>query len=516
MQGPSYDVVLVGGGVSCAFTLMELISNIGIREHEGVTYKFAMIDEYGDFGCGVAYGPRSGGNARLINSLNEFLPDLLCPEFEQWFLDYINTCIVQDKVDSTSFEATFYERCGRDNLSMLEALGGSYIPRRLFGRFVESRLASLLKKHQELVSVDFIVGSVDSVQRSDGGFNLLVTSNHAHQVYARAIILGIGTAPRERIKTDVKDTHLSLFFHDAYACSLEKVISQCVSFCRGKDNVRVCVVGANASSIEIFNHFVWEESLHTTSFEWNVISPSGQFPEPFDEAADVCFVPGNLQGLVDRNFVTADEILQSFTLDFYDAQRQNCTIEETYTAFTELVGKLVSGLSYEEKYKFANFHGNEIGKHVRRCGGSYAINMNNPPDKFVVNNLEGKVAKVCVSSNQMLEVLYSLNDDVFYLKDCDIVFNCGPSRLLTNEELPKLVRSLVDDFGCKITSSRRGIIVDDHFRASEKIYVNGPLLSGNVVAEKCIWHVEHVGRIFSIATEIAPLVLSDLKNCSSC
>jgi hypothetical protein len=62
----------------------------------------------------------------------------------------------------------------------------------------------------------------------------------------------------------------------------------------------------------------------------------------------------------------------------------------------------------------------------------------------------------------------------------------------------------------RVNASARGLEVDDTLQASENLYVVGPLMSGNVIAETPVWHMEHCGRIISYGGVLANILFDRL------
>jgi hypothetical protein len=50
--------------------------------------------------------------------------------------------------------------------------------------------------------------------------------------------------------------------------------------------------------------------------------------------------------------------------------------------------------------------------------------------------------------------------------------------------------------------------------AADRLYVMGPLLSGNLVEGRPVWHMEHCGRISSYGAELGRRLASELSGSS--
>ena len=80
----TYDLAIIGAGISSAYTLMHyislleqqsLLSKAAGKEHRPV--KIVVTERSSEFWTGIPYGGRSGSNALLISPLHEFIPQQL-------------------------------------------------------------------------------------------------------------------------------------------------------------------------------------------------------------------------------------------------------------------------------------------------------------------------------------------------------------------------------------------------------------------------------------------------------
>ena len=72
----------------------------------------------------------------------------------------------------------------------------------------------------------------------------------------------------------------------------------------------------------------------------------------------------------------------------------------------------------------------------------------------------------------------------------DIVANCTGAPALAGARLGSLSQLLLDG---TVTASPggRGLVVTDELAAAQGLFVLGPLLAGNVINDKAVWHTEH-------------------------
>ena len=56
-----------------------------------------------------------------------------------------------------------------------------------------------------------------------------------------------------------------------------------------------------------------------------------------------------------------------------------------------------------------------------------------------------------------------------------------------------------------------GIAVGPGLRAADGLYVMGPLLAGNIVQGRPVWHMEHCGRISAYGSRLGRQLAQELE-----
>jgi hypothetical protein len=81
LRGPldnrtNYDLVIVGSGLSCCYSLLALFAQLG-RAPSIKARSIAVVEKAGQFWTGVPFGQRSSVNSLMITPLSEFMAQKL-------------------------------------------------------------------------------------------------------------------------------------------------------------------------------------------------------------------------------------------------------------------------------------------------------------------------------------------------------------------------------------------------------------------------------------------------------
>ena len=72
-----------------------------------------------------------------------------------------------------------------------------------------------------------------------------------------------------------------------------------------------------------------------------------------------------------------------------------------------------------------------------------------------------------------------------------------------SEDTPELLKNLIERNLLIPNDSGIGFDVNTDFEASKDLFILGPLLAGNVIDDKPLWHLEHCGRIIWSSSKMA-------------
>ena len=399
-----------------------------------------------------------------------------------------------------------------DNNTLLSSKDYStlHIPRYFFGVYLLDKLRASLLSSSLDINLSFIQAEVTSILNDTklSCFRLSLFENTI--VSSDKVLLGVGIPPIRRLNTSLAPYPDFLFVHDPYKPSLSQTLSLISNHFLSQSKSNVLIIGANASSLEILYQLTNLITTSPTQPTFTIMSPRGSLPDCFTKNKISDFRATNLEALLKSDSsISADLILASFKQDLNFAKDNNYRISDTLPVFTGHVGSLIKRLSLDEKYKFIAFHGHEIGRLQRRAGHEYS----KPPVDLLasgaLNVIKGSFVDLSFQDGKAL-VSYEFDGRMLTSSDFDVVVNCSGSSGLSSDVASPLLKQLVESGLCIPTESNLGIKVDNSYQVADGFYVNGPLLSGNVIGDMGIWHVEHCGRIISFAKQIASHIASNI------
>ena len=510
---PNFHLAFVGSGLSSTFTLIESISQLNkTTVSHSFHYSCVNIVVFEKHICpwgGIPYGIRSGFNSLIITPLDEFLPQSELSLFCEWLSHNIDWLILPFKENAGERSKAWL----RDNQVFLESKNylSLHIPRYFFGVYLLDKLRTSLISSSIRINLSFVQSEVTSISKDDIMSSFQLVFDVDKVVNSSKVLLGIGIPPVRRLNTSLDDQSDLLFIHDPYQISLSQTLSLITKHFLARKASNVLIVGANASSLEILYQLTNLSFPLPFQPSFTVMSPQGSLPSLYIKDKPSDFRAISLEDLEQSHHsITADAILESFKKDLEFANAKKYDISDTLPVFTRHVGSLIQRLSLIEKYKFITFHGHEIGRLQRRAGREYSIP---PGDLRASGRLDVIKGLFTGLTNKNGKGLVSYNHDgkTFTSSDFDVVVNCSGSAGLKSDIASPLLKQLTDSGLCKPTESNLGLKVGNSFQVTDGFFVNGPLLSGNIVGEMGIWHVEHCGRIISFAKQIASHLISEFR-----
>ena len=494
------DLTFVGSGISSSFTLLNFLKEL--KENPlSDKVQITLIDRYTEFFTGVPYGSRSGYSVLLITSLQNFLPEPELSRFLEWL-----------QVNKVSLLATFEKEGGQLSKEWLvkhkENIKSNdwkdiFIPRRFFGLYVEeivkTHIADALQNGQ--IAIQYLQKEVAEVEKTGDTFELKFTDGTT--IPSKKVVLSVGSLPVRQLWQDqdlIQKDNL-LVINDAYKPSLKEVLQTIENFVlsrKGKDT-RVLIVGANASGLEMLYKLNDVDTIKNHIHYITMLSTLGLSPDSIvDEEKLKQYTPNHLHGLKAHEVLTAKEIAEATYKDLEVAEGIKLGAASTVNVISQAFGSLLGKLNNEELKNFACLYGNEIGRRQRCAGHHYSENIDKlkAQDKF--EHIAGKFSTLQeIEGNEYAVVYKDTSTGMSKTKEqpVHVVINCVGSTNLSEEKIPALIKSLVAKKYVRPNASRIGFEVNESLESLPNLHIMGPLLAGNVLDQKAVWHVEHCGRI---------------------
>ncbi|MFH6769231.1 GNAT family N-acetyltransferase [Gaetbulibacter aquiaggeris] len=513
------DITFVGSGISTSFSIinfLDLLDNHKKLEHKIV---INIIEEYSEFNLGVPYGTRSGFSTLLITSLRNFLIEPELSLFIKWL--NINRTWLLDEFEkeggdlSKKWLLENKENIQNNNWEEL------FIPRRFFGCYINLRVNNKITALTEngLIAVNFIRGEVVDIEKNNSSYNIILQDKS--EIETKKVILSVGSLPINYLwknKDLIEDENL-MFINNPYKPELRVVLDKIDKFIHQRANkpTNILIVGANASALELtykINDFL-NENNNTIYFTF--LSTLGSTPDSvIDKKRQKEFFPSHLNSLKKEKNLTAKLIAEATFKDLDFADKINLGAASTVDIVSRYFGVLLEGLSTKELQIFATQYGNNIGKRQRCAGTHYSNVIAELKRQKRFQHISGRFKDLKLNNkNGDYSLTYldtSTKKEKAHEVPFHIIINCVGSMNLNNKHLPLLHRNLIKKEYCIPNESRIGFHVNETLEAHKDLHVMGPMLAGNVIDNKAVWHVEHCGRIIWLSNFLSKIIYDDLIN----
>ncbi len=496
-----YDMAFVGSGISTAFTLLQFLEKIKDVNLEK-PIKIAVIEKSKDFYMGLPYGIRSGFSSLLITSLADFLPQPELDFFLKWISNNKLWLLEEFKKDGGTLSKEWLKKHKEDiDNDQWEDL---FIPRRFFGEYIKEKVLFQIEKAESKgkIKVNHISVIVNDIINNDGAYQII---SEKEKIVSKKVILAIGSPPPRKIwstDTDESKNNTGIkLFGDPYAVGINNTLKDIDDFLsERKDSPNnVLIIGANASALEMLYKINDDPKRVDHIHKFYFMSTLGIVPDAVeDETKGKKFSPKNLFSLQSSEHLTAEQIVHAAFADLDVAEAMKIGAATTVKPISEAFAKLLGSLEKEELENFACFAGNEIGRRQRCAGQHYSETVMNLKEEKRFEHIAGRFLGLAEQPDGTFKCRYLKTDtakEEILDEPVNIVINCIGSELLDNQNIPSLYKNLISSETCIPNKSFRGFTVNNDFEAAPNFHVLGPLLAGNLIDDKPVWHVEHCGRI---------------------
>ncbi len=518
----SYDLAIIGAGISSAYTLIHYISLLEQRAATGKTYqpvKIIVTEKSAEFWTGIPYGSKSGRNALLIAPLKEFIPQ---QQEREHFIGWLNEN--RDRV----FDPQAYNK-GELSRKWLQAnqvemdLGlwdDLFIPRHVFGLYLKQRMSGILATATAtgLIEIDLVTSEVLDVRRSEDIYRIdlaLADASHVH-FSASKLVLAIGSPPNvafEQARSHDAERDIC-YIDNMYEPSLDFNIDRiCKSLAQFEPQSprQILIVGSNAGTLDTLYSLNNSKTLTNLVDKFVIVSPNAAFPHRINrEVVQINYSPEHLIDLVKSESFTAKQIFAAVQQDVAAATARNINISDIYLDISNVVMQGLNQLSFSEQKQFVSRYAVEIGKLQRRAGGEYLDVVDDSIAQNKLEFLKGKFVKYFPLPTGGAGCEYIDGEDgqqKVFDAPIGVIINCAGFQDVTKSS-SVLIQNLIRREICIPNESNRGFVIDKDFEASKNCYLMGPLVAGNIDGNFKVWHAESCQRIISLSQHLATVLLS--------
>ena len=516
-----YDLVIVGSGISCTYTLIHYIALLKEKLNRAATLpnkliKVAVIDKSGEFWTGVPYGNRTGKQSLIITALKEFLPPAELERFVAWLTDNYDAVLKSLKsrpgVLNQQWLQSYQEAIAGGNWSEL------FIPRYVFGWYLKEQIEELLTEaeNQEYLECDRFAGEVLNIQKTDSKMYRvdLTTSKENHSLIAEKVVLAIGSPPNkasfaasfEQSEQDRAICAISNMYEPSQDVNVERIFEFLKQSDTPQDS-KVLIIGSNASALETLYSLNNMPEAKDLIDKFIIVSPNAQFPHRIHaDPNPTSYIPQNLTALVESKDFTAKDIFEAVKLDVNAALEQGETVDGTYRVISKEVIAALNLLGFEEQKMFVIKYGVEIGKYQRRAGQDYL----NVVDRLLIDGklefIKGKFVGTTPGKSGFEYITSDSQQKEEFSEPIKVVVNCAGFQDVTKSS-STLIKNLVEQKICIPNESKGGFKMTGDFEANENLYLMGPLVAGNINEKLKVWHAESCGRIFNLSQKLAEALI---------
>ncbi|GAA3641435.1 GNAT family N-acetyltransferase [Flavivirga jejuensis] len=510
------DITFIGSGISTSFSIINFLDQVDNQAIINDRVSINIIEKYSEFNLGIPYGSRSGFSTLLITSLRNFLiePELSLfikwlNKNKTWLLDAFEK---EGGILSKEWLSNNEEAISNNNWEDL------FIPRRFFGCYINLRVNNKIEalKEKGLIDVNFISGEVIDIEKDNNIYEIVLQDGS--EISTQKVVLSVGSLPINYLwqnKHLIEKKNL-MFVNNPYKPELGVVLDKLNNFInnRNGETTNILIVGANASALELIYKLNDCSKTKRNNTNFTFLSTQGTVPDALiNEEKLEGFIPNHLNKLKEEKNITAKLIAEATFKDLDYADEINLGPASTVYIISKYFGVLLETLSVKELEIFACQYGNEIGKR-QRCAGLHYSNVITELEKQNrfehisgrFNNLESDF-----DGNYNMEYIEtSTKNKKTHNKHFHIVINCVGSKNLSHDDIPILHQNLIKKGYCTPNESKIGFYVNDSLEANKNLHIMGPMLAGNVIENKPVWHVEHCGRIIWLSKVLSKIIADDL------
>jgi uncharacterized NAD(P)/FAD-binding protein YdhS len=511
-----YDIAILGGGISSSLTLLHLLRNLITTGKPQKETSIAVVEKQSEFWKGFPYGKRSSINSLTITTLGEFVPEKEKELFISWLASTQDIWISFLKTHGGDAAAKWI----KNNLPMIRKKQWDeiYIPRFLFGDYVNEKLLEAIQKVQEqkIATIHLIEAEATNIfKNGDAGYDIKLkyTDGKISSFAAGKIILAIGSPPVKSIQPDATGNSGCIYMDDVYLPGIEiniKKIGELFAAITDPNKRNILIVGSNASSLEFLYLVHHKSEIKKLINKIVAVSYSGLLPHRITPNNFPDYKFTNLVALTEKNNYASSELMDAIEKDIRIAYAKGVHIGDTYYQLSDLVVQLLNKLDESQQKDFHSTFGWRFTKLIRRAGAEYRDSAEELINEKKLELLRGKFLEVAASPKEagFGAFHYETHENKVAIHPLlfPVVINCSGFEEL-DACSSELINNLIKQGLCRINSTNRGFEVSERFEANDNLYIVGPLLGGIFNNKIRYWHVENARRIYTVGYMLADILV---------
>jgi uncharacterized NAD(P)/FAD-binding protein YdhS len=509
----SEKISFIGAGIATSYTLIPLIEKLLMDTKKVDLY---VIDKTDSFYSGVPYGKRSGETVLLINDLKNFIPLVdHRTRLKNWLDKNLDELLQTFVLNGGELSKAWISDNKEDIYS--GEWDDLYIPRFFFGRYIKEQVGNQIEKARKSshITIEEIKKEAINIDSTENGFAIKFRDEST--LTCDKVVISAGSLPNKKLfETNIKISPTLKYVDNLYLPTIDEniidIVEVITSRNKKKIDTNILVLGANASGLEAIYRIFDQQPFKDSQNSFTCLSTHGTMPDgKINHDKLTAFNTLNLDKLKNLENITADQIAEAVNKDLDLAESLKLGAASTVGIISKGFGSLLPKLNKEQLIKFACNHGNQIGRR-QRCAGTHYLSV---VDRLVE---EGKFTQI-KGRFENLDLHYDsfqlnyFSPEIKASKSLDnfqVVINCLGSINLESEYIPELFKNIFDKKLASINESKIGLKIDDQLQASKNIYVAGPMLAGNLIEDRALWHLEHCGRIIWSSEILADKIFNNI------
>jgi uncharacterized NAD(P)/FAD-binding protein YdhS len=499
------NITVIGSGAAATTTLIELLNQLIAKPANGETLNITIVEKYPEFFKGIPYGSRSSVNALTITAAADFVyVESEKKLFNDWLIQNLDEWTNNYRLNGGLAAEVWLEK----NLPLIANNRWDivYIPRHVFGIYMQNKLLSLLAiaEEKQLVKVTLIQAeAIDVKLNGDALYEITLESGDKKTsvIKTQKLVIAIGSAP---VKNNAEETGTNspyVYINELYEPSLDdnlKKLNNTLIQTPVANDRNVLIIGSNASCIELLYLLDHRPDILDNINKITVISRAGILPYYLSEEELDDYPCKNLDELK----VTGNYNVHTLVA----AARQDMGAAIQHTVFINHINRIIgytiellNMLDEEAKNIFFSIYGPQITKLIRRSGPAYKGSADNLIAAKKLELVKGNFLSIEKGPNGgFLNYDEPADDQHKYLASFKVIINCSGSNSLQTTS-SRLLSNLINKKIVGLTLSGEGLVVNEKFEAAPNLYIMGPLLAGNVNKIIHFWHLENVSRLLYLA-----------------
>ncbi|WP_350287903.1 FAD/NAD(P)-binding protein [uncultured Croceitalea sp.] len=508
------NIAFVGAGIAASYTLSNFLNNLK-KQNASDCIDIFVIDKHHDFFKGIPYGERSSNAVLLINDLKSFIPEPQRADFVQW-LNKNYEKLVEKFINAGGHHAKEWVAKYESDYSSGN-WNDLFVPRFFFGDYIQQKLDLEIAEAETngIAKIHRIQNEVSDITKSNSEF--ILTMINGDTIKADKTVLAVGSLNNKALPVkrnrNASDGNL-VYIDDLYKPSIGDNIGKAQNVINSRSekglNTNVLILGANASGLESIYRLHDVSDVNKKNCEFFVLSTHGVMPDEKKLNLELNnFDTEHIKALSGQKSLTAIELAEAVNKDLDVAESLDIGAGSTVELVSREFGKLLPKLSKEELVNFACEHGNQIGRRQRCAGEHYlsVIDILKTEKRF--GHIKGRFQQLEQNRDGFkLHYTTSSNDESLERDGFHIVLNCLGATNLTKDDKPEFITKIIEKGLVSPNKSKIGLSVNENMEASEGFYVAGPLLAGNFIEDRALWHLEHCGRIIWSSVKLAEKIIA--------